>query len=345
MKKYGFHYLLAALLIAVLAGACVSPFEGFEPLAEYDAQGRRLVTVTVDLENASRAVNTDVAKAYIDFYEVVFEGPDGASEYYSAVTTTGAGKRLSLRLPMGDYVGYLNAGHLEDDGGAVLLAQATLTSRAVTGSWNFSLTELGLQVNSLTTPAVPGTPGTSNAGDPIYVTFNGTNATIQMTSGGIPYYKPVAGTNYSVVVKVTPGVTNVVKYGSDPLINNVEVKALPRKSDPIPVVVDISSITPSGGFSIGDGSFSFTIAAAPSDNGVANIGFDVAVAAVDYGRRHNGLDPVCWHIRNGINIDAYDNGGINASNSGAGILFAFGADVTPQHEDTYGLSLSLPVIP
>jgi hypothetical protein len=229
MKKNGLQLPAVAVLVAILCGACIEPFDSFNESAEHDAQGRRLVTVTVDVEKAARAVNTPMAQAYIDFYEVVFVGPGAVTEYYAAITTKGAGRRLSLRVPVGDYKGYLNAGYLESNGDAVLLAQAAIaTTQPASDPWNFTLTALKLQVNGPTSPATTTATGTSKSADPIYVQFGAADAPIQMTSGGIPFYAPTAGD--AVTVKVDTGVTNVIDYDT----NNVAVVPLGRKSDTPP---------------------------------------------------------------------------------------------------------------
>jgi hypothetical protein len=312
MKKYGFHYLLAALLVVALAGACVSPFEGFEPPAEYDAQGRRLVTVTIDLENASRAVNTAVAKAYIDFYEVVFEN---GTEYYSATLKRGAGRRLSLRVPAGVYNAYLYAGHLEDNGDAVLLAQ----SNAITGqdtasnlSWDFTLTALNLGI---------GSGNQSHTNDSIYVAEAlSPNTGLNIgNSGGVPYFVVDSSTTHTVTVTIKTTVLNSVKYSND----SVDIKAIPP--------VDGVDITISPDYAA-NGSFGAEIAVTGGAKGVSNIGFDVTVALKSL-TRSNGLDPVRWHIRNGLDVEQLDIGvsDITSKNIGAGTSFAFG-DITPPVE-------------
>jgi hypothetical protein len=331
MAKSGLQLLVGIALAAMVFGACMGPFEGYESSAEYDAQGRRLVTLTVDLDSAARAVNTPLAKAYIDFYEVVFEGPEPVTEYYSATTTKGAGKRLSLRVPVGNYKGYLNAGYLEDNGDAVLLAQASDAGafKPAASTWNFTLVALNLQVNSPTSAASPGVTGTSTVGDPIYVTIAGDTTTdIQMTSGGIPYYAP--GTGDAVAVTVTTGVANVVDYSA----GNVVVTPLIRKTDTPPVIIDITSQD----FTSGVLTFGFD--APTTGNGISNIGFDVTVASVA-ATRNNGVEPVRWHIRNGLTVDAYDNGVDDATNTGAGLVFAFGSAL-PETTDTYGISFAPP---
>jgi hypothetical protein len=298
---------------------------------EYDAQGRRLVTISVDLENAARAVNTDVAKAYINFYEVVFQSTGTPAEYYSATTTKGAGRRLSLRVPaVGTYKAYLNAGYLEADGGAVLLAQATPLGPygASVGPWTFTLAALNLQVMGGFT--------TSADTDPIYVTFDPDGAATsfsavaadtQTASGGIPYYNPSEDELVEVIVKPeNANIANIVAY--DGTADVVPLTKAPLVSFPtISKTLSGTTLT-----------FSFT---APAGDSVSNIGFDIPVAALDNTRRANGLEPVRWHIRNGLNVDAYDNGAAGVTNTGAGIAFAFGT-AKPEATDTYVINISPP---
>jgi hypothetical protein len=325
MKKSGLYFLAAALLAAMVLGACMSPFETPEDPVEYDAQGRRLVTVTVDLDSAARGVNTPLAQAYIDFYEVVFVGPDPATEYYSATTTKGAGKRLSLRVPVGDYIGYLNAGYLEGSNNAVLLAQAVEDDGSggalpIKGTpWSFTLTALNLKAT--------GAGPNSATGDKIYVKYNSSTDAPIKTAYTVPYYEPSPGD--TVAVLVTTGVENAVGTGI------VEVKPLIRKGDEPPVQVNI---TASPTFSSGVLSFGFTAPATGA--GLSNIGFDVEVNAVAP-TRSNGVDPVLWHIRNGLYVEQYDNGKDDATNTGAGIIFAFGGAV-PNAMDTYAVNVPLP---
>jgi hypothetical protein len=302
-----------------LSGACVAPLNpGNDDAVEYDAQGRRLITIAVDLESDARAVNTPVAQMYIDFYEVVFKGPGAANEYYSATANRTAGSRLSLRVPVGTYTGYLNAGGYKgDDDEVVLLAQAAVTpAQDASAPWTFTLAALDLHVM----PAA----ATSATSDPIYVNVGSNGQPIKTTSGGIPYYEPAAGAVVNVVV--TTGVTNIAGYGPD----NIAVIPRIRKSDTFPVEI---SITPTPVFDYGTGKLTFSFTAPAADAvGVSNIGFDIEVAAVSAAKRTNGKAPVRWHIRNGLTVDAYDNGKTDASNIGAGLVFAFGGAV-PTAED------------
>jgi hypothetical protein len=104
------------------------------------------------------------------------------------------------------------------------------------------------------------------------------------------------------------------------------------------------TITPPPIFTNGTGSLTFGFTApAAGTNGLSNIGFDVTVAALS-ASRHNGIDPVRWHIRNGLNVDAYDNGATDATNTGAGLVFAFG-NAVPSATDTYGISFAPPSVP
>jgi hypothetical protein len=325
MKKSGLQFLAAAVLAAMVLGACMSPLEAPEDPVEYDAQGRRLVTVTVDLDSAARAVNAFVARAYIDFYEVVFKGPGTASEYYSATTTKGAGNRLSLRVPVGDYTAYLAAGYLRDDQTAVLLAQASVgTAQAADTTWAFTLAALDLRVNGTTT--------TSASGDPIFVSVAGTGQITEKAPAGIPYYKPAAGVTVEVAVN-----TNVAGNIAYPGGAAVAVVPLIRKTDKPPVILSILSPT----FDYTSGKLSFNFIAPTGAEGLSNVGFDISVAALS-ATRNNGVDPVLWHIRNGIHIDAYDNGAGDATNTGAGLVFAFGSAI-PEAEDTYGISFVPPI--
>jgi hypothetical protein len=350
MKKSSWKFLSLAILTAALSGACMEPFSPVEDPVEYDAQGRRLVKIKVDPEGASRAVNLAVAQTYINFYEVVFEGPGNAKEYYSAVARKGAGNRLSVRVPVGTYTGYLNAGYVDpDDNKAVLLAQAdTGPHDAVSGSWIFNLEELKLQVNhDPANPAALGSPKTSAFGDPIYVTFDTSPATILATSTGIPYYAPAVNTSVTVKVKVTTGVENVVDYNE----HSVEVIPLIRTSDYPPAVVlpiailatgtETPTLTPTAFGTDQDGTFEFkftTLADGDMEKGVLNIGFDVSVAtkAID---RNTGPAAVRWHIRNGLTVNRYDYVKDNNTNIGAGLVFAFKGAV-PEAQDTWEISVS-----
>jgi hypothetical protein len=345
MKKSRRQFLSLSMTILVMAlsGACMAPFEAAveEPVepVEYDAQGRRLVTITVDPESASRAVNLDVARTYIDFYEVVFKGPLPATDYYSAVARRGAGNRLSVRVPVGNYEGYLNAGHLVADGDAVLLAQAAATypgaetSQPASATWTFALEELTLHVKGSSTSADI---------DPIFVKIGTNAATTLFTSTGIPYYKLESNfINTTVEVVVTTGATKVVDYND----HSVEVIPLIRTSDKPPAVVpDIQKPKTTAFVSdpVGKFTFSFTTPSTADliKEGILNIGFDVAVAAVDTTRHNaNRLAAVRWHIRNGLTVNSYDNGKDDNTNIGAGLVFAY-KDAYPEPEDTYVISVS-----
>jgi hypothetical protein len=352
MKKHGLQFLAMVALVAMLSGACAVPFEAPEDPVEYDALGRRLVTVTIDLDGAdARAVNTPIAKAYINFYEVVFEregSPD--NEYYSATTTKGAGKTLSLRVPVtGTYKAYLNAGHLEDGGSAVLLAQAMDDNNGsghnnVKRTWSFTLTALKLQVNTLTDPpASIGDTGFSLGDDPIHVQFgdNSANATINVNDDGIPYYKLV--TEGPVGVTITPGIVAKVVNDDNGSNNGSNISIIPLDVGEIlspPGFFDLIATGSSayGGAPTFDGTklkFSFVVLD-PVPYGLSNLGFDVRVLAVSKDRK-NGATPIRWHIRNGLDTAKLDNGvyvgDASITNIGAGILFSWG-NVDPSKEET-----------
>ncbi|AEF84142.1 putative lipoprotein [Treponema primitia ZAS-2] len=128
MLRRNLKFLAAAILAAALVTACAAAFDAGEDSAEYDAQGNRLVTVTVPLESAGRAVTTAVAKGNIDFYEVVFQQVNNASpavptgKYYSATGYKGVDKELVLKIAPGNYYAVLFAGRKETGDTAVLLA-------------------------------------------------------------------------------------------------------------------------------------------------------------------------------------------------------------------------------
>jgi hypothetical protein len=329
MKKSGWKFLVGIVLVAVLSGACVEPFGPPEDPVEYDAQGRRLVTINVDVEKAARAVNADIARTYIDFYEVVFKGPGTANEYYGAVAKKGAGNRLSLRVPDGDYTAYLHAGYVDpEDNKVVLLAYAAITTAqpASTDPWTFSLTALNLGLKSSSPVST----------DPIYVAIAGAGV-VYAADTGIPYYAPTATQVVSVTVN-----TGVTTHSG----GVVDIQALINKNDATPAKVPsdlavTSAFTPAGTFIFG-----FTTPpAATLTKGILNIGFDVTV--VTYAStRNNGIAPVSWHIRNGLNIYKHDNGdAADPANTGAGLLFAFGG-AKPAPTDTYiPISVGLPSVP
>jgi hypothetical protein len=344
MKKSGLCFPAAAILAAMVYGACTAPLDTLGDQAEYDAQGRRLVTVTVDLENASRAVNVDIAKAYINFYEVVFER--NGTEYYSATTTKGAGKRLSLRVPVaGTYKAYLNAGHLDgaDTDNAVLLAQDVIdnggSGQAITaGPWDFSLNALVLQINGPISTVSPGGSGSSNSSNPIYVTVDGIAGTLHVTPGGIPYYKLDAA-NKPVQITVATKVKNVVE-------DTIDIVSL-GNSSPLGLDALITGGTaPSYEDTVGDPdegvlTFGFTTPSPDIPDGLSNIGFDVSVALVNAAQRTNGLKPVLWHIRNGLDVEEYDNGVNDITNTGAGLVFAWGSTVPAAATETTGVDITV----
>jgi hypothetical protein len=339
MKKNTWKFAVAALLVAVVAAACVVPFDPPEDPVEYDAQGRRLVTVTVDLGNAARAVNTPIAQAYIDFYEVVFLRLGSPDEYYSATTTKGAGKSLSLRVPaLGDYNAYLNAGQLVKgrDNHVVLLAQAEASANNPSGnpissSWAFDLSAGVLNIKA--NPGITTHPGSlqSASGHSINVKKEGpAYHTVYTTPDGIPYYKLESGdVGELVTVTVNTGAKNL---DSSSLISIVSL----GDTSPLGLDDEINKATTaiiSGGgtnavpaFSAGILTFNFVVpaVAASSSDGLSNIGFDVEVVSLMDAPRSNGLKPVKWHIRNGLDVDKLDNGADNVTNIGAGLLFAWG---------------------
>jgi hypothetical protein len=354
MKKSGWKFLVGIVLIAVVFGACAEPFGPPEDPVEYDAQGRRLVTINVDVEKAARAVNLKVAKAYIDFYEVVFVRVGTPNdEYYSATTTKGAGKRLSLRVPVtGTYQAYLFAGHLEDSDNAVLLAQATDDNGSLdpvdNHDWTFSLTALKLQVNGPTNPATtPGTGMSSVSTNPIYVEIGAGAGSVFITDGKIPYYK-LPNEDTPVLVTVKTGVTIGVSYGTDnisivPLGEtspHVDLSALIKDGtdDIIPSIAAVSGPPEFVGGVLTFGFQTPLLADFPT-KGESNIGFDVSVALVNYDDRVN---PFQWHIRNGLEQEEYDNGVDDETNTGIGLVFAWGTTIPAASTESTGVSMAFP---
>jgi hypothetical protein len=319
---------------------------GNDDAVEYDAQGRRLITIAVDLESDARAVNTSVAKMNIDFYEVVFVRTEGAvTEYYSATTPKGAGKQLSLRVPViGTYKAYLNAGDSEDSDNAVLLAQAKDDGSGsgytdVKREWTFALTALDLRVNG------PNVAAGNNADstDPIKVQISGSAGKLYVTTSGIPYYK-LSTVSAPVVVTVKTGVTNVAAYGT----NYVSVMPLGSTS-PIRLPELIAAGT-APAYVPADGilTFGFTTPSVIPE-GLSNIGFDVTVALADYTTRKDGaVKPIRWHIRNGLDVEKYDKADNTdpaaTTNTGAGLVFAWGNTIPTLDTDTTGVSLLPPPV-
>jgi hypothetical protein len=342
MKKSGWQFLVGIVLVAVLFGACVEPFGPPEDPVEYDAQGRRLVTVNVDVESATRAVNTDLAKAYIDFYEVVFVR-DGA-EYYSATTTKGAGKKLSLRVPnTGTYEAFLYAGYLQENGEAVLLAQAKVENSGAgypidapppPDGWKFSLAAIKLTVNGQN--ATPGNPAASVIGNPIRVQIDvgsgPVSGVLNVTSGGIPYYK-LESTTQSVTVTVDTKVLNT-------LADHIVTVVPKGDTSPIdlPTWIQTGVVPAPPTFTPGDGllKFGFAPPAIPS-TGLSTIGFDVEGALLSNAKRANGLEPIVWHIRNGLDANIYDDG---LTITGGGLVFAWGSTVPVAATESTGVNLS-----
>ncbi|WP_010258102.1 hypothetical protein [Treponema primitia] len=147
MLKKSLKFLAAGIMAAALVTACSAIFDADEDPVEYDAQGRRLVTVSVALpgdDAVARAVTKDVAAANIDFYEVVFRQVSGTlpaglftatNVYYSATGYKGAGKELILKIAPGNYYAVLFAGKKLDGDNAVLLATdiSKVAGSALTG--------------------------------------------------------------------------------------------------------------------------------------------------------------------------------------------------------------------
>jgi hypothetical protein len=332
MKK-SLMFLAGATLAAALVTGCfapVTPEAGGGGAPEYVAQGRQLVTVSIDLPgegpaaSISRAINTDVINTYANFWEVVFVN---GTESYSATMKKGAGNTLTIKLPKADgYTAYLAAGHLLSNNNAVLLSQNGSTYNGSAGKTvdlvtspttpvSFNLVPLALSIGTVTglTNIVP----TWLPDIAVYPNDGSTlgSPVIPEAASGLPYFPIIGGSNYTVAVNT--GVTAFVT--TNPV---VDVVPLINGKDHPPVVLGIVK----GDSTFADpaidtyGNVTFTIAGpAWTDVGVSNVGFDVAGKALTATRTAG--TPVTWHIRNGLDVATPDNGKNDVTNIGAGILF------------------------
>jgi hypothetical protein len=321
MKNNAWKFVIAALLVAVLAAACVAPFTPPPPPEEpeFDAQGRRLVTVSVDVGNAARAVNTAVARANLDFFEVVLKS-SVTGEYYSATTTNAAGNKLSLRLPEDSYLGYLSAGYLDADGKAVLLAyddEINVSSPATisAGGTNSIVFTLAAATSSIgtTSSATTVNPGTITA-----TTVASPTAVNAIAKAWVPYF-PLAE---KILVKVVvPGNSTNTILGN---ATDIDVKALnyTDKTNKATLRHTIIFDTPTPA-SVAGLNVSFNVDASSfTSKGLVKIGFDIPVTAFD--DITNRPDAIVWHFRNGLDTTNIDIATANADNTGGAILFGLG---------------------
>ncbi|MFP3042572.1 hypothetical protein LQZ19_12220 [Treponema primitia] len=188
MLKKSLKFLAGGVLVTILFAACSAAFEPLNPeeKIEYDADGRRLYTITIPTKKIdSRAITDAIARNNINFYEVVFKPTTGDRTYYSSATLD---KPLKIRVPEGKYNAILLAGRRQvdstgvaiDDG--ILLAAdlttktADLTNGNITISASTSSTPVGFTLKAI---ALDASDLTLTGGGPI---------TRQITADKYSYY-------------------------------------------------------------------------------------------------------------------------------------------------------------
>jgi hypothetical protein len=102
MKRTMYVAGISMLVLALVFSACMlfNQDSPPDPEPEYDAQGRRLVTLTIDTGDKEAARNMDltIAQVAVNYYEVVFSDGATVPTYYRA--SGPKGKILTIRLPV-----------------------------------------------------------------------------------------------------------------------------------------------------------------------------------------------------------------------------------------------------
>lgn len=285
--SFGIILGIIALGCIMIFAACLQATGDAESKAEYTADGRRIVTVTVPTETAARALTVSQAQAAIDYYEVVFKN---GTEYYVGSATKS--NPLTVRLPEGTYSAALLAGVRSSK---VLLAAGYLAgptiSATTTNTVAFTLTAITSSISSLVfTPSI----------------------TLNTTQDGYPYCSVPTGTTTNTFTFTGILSTIVVATGA-----TVDFRGIVSTSSGgvAPAPVTVPSVTGTLVPATGVVSFSFTAPAA----GLASLYFDIPF--YPFSESDTGAQKASrWHIKNGLDNYFLDNG----TGSGGGILLSFG---------------------
>ncbi|GHV73122.1 hypothetical protein AGMMS49940_04240 [Spirochaetia bacterium] len=341
----------AALVTAALFIACQGPIDppGKEA-AEYDAQGRRLITVTIPTggDDNVRAVNKPIAQSYTDFYEVVFQevNSTGATPTGTYVTASSiSGQPLTVRLSDGAYYyAILFAGSKiagKDEG--VLLAVDFENQRSPTLS-------SPIHIDSAALPTIEFALKALDLGFDNLVVKDSTGSPIapKKPSGATPYYKllnnaTVTG-EYTINYQKTPGTPPTLDVFKEGLAAATGITPAPvlaamysapntSVSPPFPgIIIPVKGKTT---YDATTGKVNFTLGPIPKltdpvPEGLAKLIIDIPVkvcfdnTSAAKIKATTAAKSLVWHIRNGVDTGAYDSG----TNSGSGILFAVGTSLS-----------------
>ena len=325
----------AALVALVSCGAAELPqeVETLQEAVQYTAGGQRLVNLSIPTGaiDASRSPTADLAKAAVDYYEVVFFNTSESAYYRTAGVK---GRTLKISVPVGNYANkaVIFAGTSDEK---TLLAVGTITSNITGGSEvlsnpalitnettsvTFTLTPLKAEIYNARTSAFKVTL----AG---YKTSNGNDNHYTKTIGGkdYPYFKiPANRDDITAELAITdlPN-ANLILATADPQLNSASSVISPASAK---VLVGLEN---DGG--ILNGSFlrpayrtvkikiNTTLDRATTD-GWAAISIDIPVVAL--AAAANGDQ---WHVRSGISY-TLDGGpsGDGGKSTGSCILLQVG---------------------
>ncbi|MDR0315615.1 MAG: hypothetical protein LBH97_01795 [Treponema sp.] len=229
MKRLEYSVIFAAFLAVLMLSCVVEPPKEIETI-RFDPDGRRIVNVGIRFSGGERALgeralNADIARAVVNYYEVLIEEPGTPVRLYRV---TGNEKSLYINLPNGltfntggpnraralVFAGYRRILHKElieshpDEAIELTLfaigrvtkvdeSTADLTIRASTTSITVSMVALETRVTNAATSDFKVT------GPPNYLTSADNFALVTTSIGDAPYFRLPSETK----ITATPGIT------------------------------------------------------------------------------------------------------------------------------------------
>jgi hypothetical protein len=322
-------------IAVLLASAMVScdfvekPDVPLSNIVGYTDDGTPLVSLKIKT-GASRALTLTLARAGIDYYEVVFF--DGAKYYRASWDYTKTG---SIIIPAVNYSGansaVLYGGRDEDK---TLLAFGTLTNPNIAN----------LVGNTIVFSMVALTTTVTEDGDTSSFKITGPTTPKDYTTTGIlpkvkvnkaeyPVFKVPAsadgGTNPAINATFTvANITDAAKMVVGPVVAPATtagkvyyatVVADTQALISLPSVTN-GTVTPAAGTGLTDGVFTITGINTGDNLGFAKVSIEIPVLAIANTPDANGVGPITWFIRGGMQNKALDLGSGSNSLGGAFLL-------------------------
>ena len=300
MKKVFILGIAAVCALLVFSCDAFGPGD-YKPV--YNDKGQRMVELSLSVGQPGRALTTDLAQGYTNYYEVAFKF---GADYYRIAWR--AGDDPKIYVPVGTYT---STGAPADTNTALLFAGRVISGKPVllatgvldSGSTNISAVTAAVTFNLTALTADVATPGTITAvpaatdGRPATVSaqfnINGTTRdflvrNIDKATATTLTYALTAPNSAGVIVKGNGTFSSERVLSTDPAVGGVTI---PSGS---------ITLTPDIAFS---GTFDIVVTSA-DEYCLAAISFEIPVCPISTSESYPGI----WYMRGGILNSEYDTG-------------------------------------